>query len=301
MPLLLHALPRFGKLPERLVALTEVLVVFALVHLIYRSFKHFTELGRREAAAGLNFSPGAAMILMTIILLWACGRSFEDYGLTLKRWAYHLNIGLCWGVLPVIAAGIVVVTAHLHVDPHRGPWPTLALLGAAGRLVFTLLLLLTLRKERALLRRTPPWVSLVVLIGLLSLPLVVAWHYDRPFWIVVLTVLWLFFGAGFGEEVFFRGYIQSRINATFGRPLRFLGVEFGLGLIVSSLMFGLIHVLNTVDYFSGRFDFSWSWGIANFCAGLFFGCMREKTGSILPGAIAHGLEDVLQEIPGLLP
>ena len=117
----------------------------------------------------------------------------------------------------------------------------------------------------------------------------------------MLTVLWLFFGAGFGEEVFFRGYIQSRINSSFGRPLRFLGVEFGLGLIVSSLMFGLVHVLYTVDYFSGRFDFSWWWGIANFCAGLFFGCMREKTGSILPGAIAHGLEDVLQEIPSLIP
>ena len=152
--MLLNALGRFGKVPERLAVLVEVVVVFALVHLTYRSFKHLTELGRREAAAGLNFSPGAVMILMTIILLWACGRNFEEYGLTLKRCAYHLNIGLCWGVLPVIAAGIVVVTAHLHVDPRRGPSPTLALLGAAGRLVFTLLLLLMLRKERALLRRT---------------------------------------------------------------------------------------------------------------------------------------------------
>jgi hypothetical protein len=34
--------------------------------------------------------------------------------------------------------------------------------------------------------------------------------------------------------------------------------------------------------------------------GLFFGVMREKTGSVLPGAIAHGLADVLQRVPAFL-
>jgi membrane protease YdiL (CAAX protease family) len=117
---------------------------------------------------------------------------------------------------------------------------------------------------------------------------------------MLLRVLWLLFGAGLGEEVFFRGYIQSRLNGSFGRPWRVLGLQFGAGLIVSSLLFGFIHALNTVDYFSGRFEFAWLWWGTNFFAGLFFGCLRERTGGVLPGAITHGVQDVLAEVPGLL-
>src|SRR5262249_57944691 len=47
-----------GSLSGRVAAVCEVLLAFALVHLAYRSFKHFTELGRLEVGAGLNFSPG---------------------------------------------------------------------------------------------------------------------------------------------------------------------------------------------------------------------------------------------------
>jgi membrane protease YdiL (CAAX protease family) len=106
---------------------------------------------------------------------------------------------------------------------------------------------------------------------------------------------------GFGEEVFFRGYIQSRLNQEFGRPFRIMGVEFGLGLIVSSLLFGFIHVLNTVDYFSGRGAFAWWWWLSTFATGLFYGCLREKTGSVLAGGVHHGLIDVMAEVPSLLP
>jgi membrane protease YdiL (CAAX protease family) len=73
------------------------------------------------------------------------------------------------------------------------------------------------------------------------------------------------------------------------------------GLMVSSLLFGFIHALNTVDYFAGRFDFAWRWMLTNFASGLFFGLLRDKTRSILPGAIIHGLSDVLAQIPTLLP
>jgi membrane protease YdiL (CAAX protease family) len=73
------------------------------------------------------------------------------------------------------------------------------------------------------------------------------------------------------------------------------------GLMISSLLFGFIHALNTVDYFAGRFDFAWRWMLTNFASGLFFGVLREKTRSILPGAIIHGLSDVLAQIPTLLP
>jgi hypothetical protein len=97
-----------GSVIERAAALTEVVLAFSVVHLSYRSFKRFTELGRQEGAAGLNFSPGMVMILFTVAVLLVRRRSFEDYGLTLRGWRYHLNVGLLWGVLVVLAAGVVV-------------------------------------------------------------------------------------------------------------------------------------------------------------------------------------------------
>ena len=91
------------------------------------------------------------------------------------------------------------------------------------------------------------------------------------------------------------------MDQAFGCPCCLLGFEFGVGLLVSSLAFGLIHALNTVDYFGGRFDFGWGYGAQNFFTGLFFGCVRARTGSVLPGAIMHGLEDAFARIPNLLP
>jgi hypothetical protein len=35
--------------------------------------------------------------------------------------------------------------------------------------------------------------------------------------------------AGLGEEVSFRGFVQSRQNESFGRPWRLLGVDLGPG------------------------------------------------------------------------
>lgn len=84
----------------------------------------------------------------------------------------------------------------------------------------------------------------------------------------------------------------------FGCLFRLRGFEFGPGLAVSSLFFGLIHSLNTVDYFHGNFDFGWWYGVQNLFTGLFFGLIRARTGSVLPGAIVRGLQDAFARIPG---
>jgi len=51
----------------RVAALLEVLAAFVVVHVSYRSFKHFTELGKLEGSAGLNFSTGTTMIVFTAL------------------------------------------------------------------------------------------------------------------------------------------------------------------------------------------------------------------------------------------
>jgi membrane protease YdiL (CAAX protease family) len=293
-----------SNLIERITALVEVLAAFALVHLSYRSFKHFTDLGKAEGTAGLNFSTGSVMILFTVAALLLSKRNFEQYGLTLKGWRSSLNIGLSWGVLFVVVAATVIkfasMFANVHFDPIHPPDIKQAALGTVGELLNAALLLLFLTRERSVIRRLHPVLSLLLLIGLLSIPLLIAVAFDRPLLNVLLTVLWLFFGAGFGEEILFRGYIQSRVDQSFGCPWRFLGLDFGIGLFVSSALFGFIHVLNTVDYFSGRFDFAWLWWFPNFAGGLFFGILRARTKSVLAGGIIHGLTDVLARVPALL-
>jgi membrane protease YdiL (CAAX protease family) len=112
-----------------------------------------------------------------------------------------------------------------------------------------------------------------------------------------LTVAWLVIGAGIGEEVFFRGYIQSRLNEAFGRPFRLWGVQFGAGLVVSSVLFGFVHALNSVDYFHGQFTFAWGFGVAAFGTGLIYGCLREIGGSVVPGVVTHSILDVLARVP----
>jgi membrane protease YdiL (CAAX protease family) len=285
---------------DRAGAIIEVVLAILLLHVAYRSFKHFTDLGKLEVAAGLNFSPGTAMILFTVAVLLVSRRSFEEYGLTVKGWRYNLNVGLLWAALIALAAGVVIQLGIIHFDPLHPPDLTRAVVFSCGEVVATILLLVFLIRERSLVRRVPPFASFLVLVGFVSLPVALAIHLHRGVLDVLLRTLWLFFGAGFGEEIFFRGYIQSRINQSFGRPWRVLRLHFGVGLIVSSLLFGFIHALNTVDYFDGRFEFAWLWWGTNFCTGLFFGCLRERTGSVLSGAVIHGVTDVLAEVPGLL-
>ena|SRR2546422_3136032 len=172
----------------RWAAMVEIMVAFALVHVAFRSFKHFTEPGRLEMAARVNFSPGAAMILATLLL--------------------------------------------------------------------TIVLAMILSKDRAPFRMLWPVSVFVLILIVFALPLAVALNKDKPLAPVLLVVLWTVFGAGFGEEMFYRGYIQSRVDLAWGKPFRIAGVNFGAGLIVSSLLFGFLHALNTVDYFHRRFDFA---------------------------------------------
>jgi uncharacterized protein len=70
------------------------------------------------------------------------------------------------------------------------------------------------------------------------------------------------------EEFFFRGYLQGRLRDAF-RP--------ATAIALSSLLFGLGHYL--VDFNPQR--------LAVAFPGLLFGILRERSGSIVPGALFH--------------
>lgn len=288
----------------RLWALVEVVLVFAGVHVCYRAIKHFTVLGRWESEAGTNFTPGIVMAAAALTLIWLRRKGFRDYGLTCDRWREHLSLGLVCTVIEAACGALGLAVSGYEFDASRPPdphaMPDWLRLGVFATVLVTgwLAALAIVSSRHNLFRRIPAPLSLMSIAGLAAVPTLVGAHIGRPF--SGLVVLWLFFGAGFGEEIFYRGYFQSRVDEAWGRPWRLGGFEFGAGLLVSSLLFGLVHGLNTVDYFHGRFDFGWLMGISSIFVGLYFGLLRARTGSILPGAILHGLTDILMRLPKLL-
>ncbi len=84
------------------------------------------------------------------------------------------------------------------------------------------------------------------------------------------------------EEIFFRGYCQSRLDQAFGTPWRWLGASCGISLVIVSFMFALGHVV--MDGGWGRFNV--------LLPSLVFGWLRARTGGIIAPAIFHGLSNV---------
>ena len=81
------------------------------------------------------------------------------------------------------------------------------------------------------------------------------------------------------EEVFYRGYMQSRLNEAFPSGVRVLAARLGVGWIYTAVLFALGHYL--IDF---RLD-----TLATFFPGLLFGWLRERTGSVAAPTIFHAL------------
>ncbi len=90
--------------------------------------------------------------------------------------------------------------------------------------------------------------------------------------------------VGLSEEFFFRGYVQTQFNRWLGRPYRFLGAEWGWGLIAASVLFGLCHLVEG-DLTRIRVVFF----------GLFAGWLRERTATIAVPAAYHGVANLLYD------
>jgi membrane protease YdiL (CAAX protease family) len=88
-------------------------------------------------------------------------------------------------------------------------------------------------------------------------------------WRFVAALVTLGIAPGVAEEMFFRGLLQTRLVASWGRwP----------GIIAASAAFGLIHL----DPLQGSIAFA---------AGLFLGWIVEKFGGIRPSILAHAVNN----------
>jgi membrane protease YdiL (CAAX protease family) len=99
--------------------------------------------------------------------------------------------------------------------------------------------------------------------------------------------------VGFGEEILYRGYIESRLNEVFGRPFRFYGVPFGWSVLITNLLFGLMHVGFQRWLLGLNYEVTLAWGCWTIFSGLVLSYVREKSGSIFAPALLHGLPQAI--------
>ncbi len=223
---------------------------------------------------GRAFVEYAVMIAVPVLILLFTRRDLVSYGISIRNLRYHLDIAAT-AFVPVAIAGVPLA----YVDEQR--WSgALVMVGVEIALLFAL---------GWILRRKPTRneAGMVVGAGLLVGYSNLAQNATLVNGISAL-VFYVFF-VGLGEELLFRGYIQSRLNVAFGRPFRFYGACWGWGIVITSLLFGLMHVLNTGSLIAGHWQLTPWWGLWTFFAGLVNGFVREKTGNIAAPAILHGL------------
>lgn len=269
-----------------LLAVLEVIGLFVVTHLAFRAVKHFTWIGSAEAKMGLNITPGAVMTLFALLAVWLPRRPWKAYGFTRQNLGRNLAVGV-WVTVVVVVTVILGLLLGTSITYETGKPVTQWARGIGGSLVAIAaiaIVLVTWPATERSARRTPVWLGCAIILFILVAPTITAYFRGLSPLRFSLGTIWLFLAAGFGEEIFYRGYAQSRIALACQRRW--------VGLVAAAALFGFLHALNTVDYFSGRFQFAWPYALQSFWFGILSGVLRDKTGSVVAPAVAHGLTDV---------
>lgn len=79
------------------------------------------------------------------------------------------------------------------------------------------------------------------------------------------------------EEVFYRGYVQSRLNRVFPPVVDLVYAKVGFGWLYTAFLFALGHYIISLR----------PEALATFLPGLLFGLLRERTGSVAASTAFH--------------
>jgi len=84
------------------------------------------------------------------------------------------------------------------------------------------------------------------------------------------------------EELFYRGWMQTCWARTApGRGVAVLGARLGAGFVLTQLLFAAGHLVSLEP-----------WRLATFLPGLWFGWLRERSGSVVAPVLAHALSNL---------
>ncbi len=249
----------------RLLAVLECLALFGVAALLFYGLRQVetTREWERQANAP-RLVEYAALLILSPLALIVFRRDFARYGFSFRPVKYHLGI-FASAFLPVLLLSI-----SLNWLPWQG-WPGAVLVSVIeiGLLTLTVWMLRG-KAEMGAAAFLPAVLLLSFSPGKVSAAFL---HLGYAYLLVAPA-----------EEALFRGAIQSRLNLAFGRPFCAWGIRWGWGLLITSLFFGLWHlVLNPLAPSAGPQAL---WTIFD---GLIFGVVREKSGSIAAPALLHGV------------
>ncbi len=255
-------------------AVVEVVTVFALTLAVIAVICNSSAAIWVREVTQRAFLEYIVMIAIPLLVLLIFRRKLGSYGISFGNLRYHLDVALT-AFVPFALAGL----ANSFVD-HRSP---------SGALLLSATWIAVLVAVGLLLRRKP---STSRTVAMAAMPL--AWFaispaaQATPGKALSALVFYVFF-LGFGEELLFRGYIQSRLNLAFGKPFVIWGVQWGWGAVITALLFGMMHFLNIGSLTTGHWSPAPWWGVWTFFAGLALSLVREKTDNIVAPTILHGL------------
>lgn len=113
---------------------------------------------------------------------------------------------------------------------------------------------------------------------------------DRSLWWLLNAILVQLLLVAFPEELFYRGYLQTRLEELVGRKRKICGLELNIAsLLLTSALFALGHIATIPN--PAR--------LAVFFPSLLFGVMRCATGGLFASTFFHASCNLLVEIAAL--
>ena len=256
-------------------ALLESLAIFTLVVLLARAILAVSCLQGETQEILRRYLSYAPVLTIPLLLLTAMRRNLVDYGFSFRQLDWQLKIAAV-SIPPMLMVSLVLSLVG-WADWEQSMLVAVAEVGALCVIVW--------------LVKRQPGPEIVLMLGLILIPRAglptPAPALDIPS--IILRVVYSLIFVALGEEVLFRGHIQSRLSKAFGHPYQFGGVNWGWGIVITSLLFGLWHVLNPWNPFLERWELAWPWGLWTFFCGLILGTIREKTGGVWAPAILHAV------------
>lgn len=273
---------RHGGWLPRLKAVCEVSVVL-LVTMTVAFALRTAPFAQGQEPLTLNLLGHLAFIAVPVLWLLIARRDLAAYGLRLDQ------LRADWQVTMTAYLPIALGAAALGFIDYKA-WPG-ALLKAAIDIVVLVAVVRTLNRQP-----DPKAGYLTIGLTILALAGYSLWRATLPrVDFMLLALVTYIFGVGLGEELLYRGYIQSRLNQAFGRPWHFYGVDWGWGVILTAFLFGLTHT-GIFALLFGQTQFAaltWPWGFWTFFGSFVLSYVREKSGGIVAPALLHGLPQAI--------
>ncbi len=98
------------------------------------------------------------------------------------------------------------------------------------------------------------------------------------------------------EEIAVRGILLTLLSMVFINNLRIGKTYFGMGVIITAILFGLWHGLNVSDNFS--ITMNWIPFVYTGVIGFVFGLVKERTGSLVYPILLHLIVNILPNTMG---